>query len=160
MIQYALKCSQGHRFDSWFQSADAFDKLKAAGMVCCAVCNSTEVTKAIMAPRVAVKSNVKNDATPKADAPSDAPSANITKERPLSTPATPAEQAISELKAHIEKNSDYVGDNFATEARAMHEGSSPERSIHGQARPEEARKLIEDGIPVAPLPFRPTNKNN
>ena len=143
MINYALKCDQDHRFESWFQSADAFDKLKAADMVSCAVCGSTQVDKAIMSPRVA--QNTKTPATP---------------DRPLSQPASPAEQALAELKAHVEKNSDYVGPDFVKEARAMHEGSAPERSIHGEARPEEARKLIEDGVPVAPLPFRPNRKSN
>lgn len=113
-------------------------------MVSCVTCGSTDVVKDIMAPSVAASS--KSEA-PQTDA-------------PLSTPASPAEKALSELKSHIEKNSDYVGSEFANEARAMHEGSAPERSIHGEARPEEARKLIEDGVPVAPLPFRPTNKSN
>lgn len=145
MIHYALKCSDNHRFDSWFQSAEAFDKLKAAGMVACSICGSTQVEKDIMSPRVAQKSSAKQDA------PTD---------RPLSAPACPAEQALAELKSHIEKNSDYVGKDFVKEARAMHSGDAPERSIHGEARPEDAKKLIEDGVPVAPLPFRPSRKSN
>ena len=65
---------------------------------------------------------------------------------------------MRELRRHVEENSDYVGESFATTARAMHEGKIPERSIHGEARPDEARQLIEDGIPVAPLPFRAPRK--
>lgn len=145
MIHYALKCSDDHRFESWFQSAQAFDKLKAAGMVACAVCGSSAVDRDIMAPRVS-----QGSAKPEARA----------KPAPLSSPASPAEQALAELKAHIEKTSDYVGREFAREARAMHEGDVPLRSIHGEARPEEARKLVEDGISIAPLPFRPSRKSN
>lgn len=143
MINYALKCDKDHRFDSWFQSADAFDKLKAAGMVSCAVCGSPRVEKAIMSPRVSQTTKTPSEA-----------------ERPLSQPASPAEQALAEFKAHVEKHSDYVGRDFVKEARAMHDGRAPERAIHGEARPEEARKLIEDGVPVAPLPFRPNRKSN
>ena len=78
--------------------------------------------------------------------------------RPLDRPGSRLEAAMRELRRQVEQNSDYVGESFATTARAMHEGSIPERSIHGEARPDEARKLIEDGIPVAPLPFRAGRK--
>ena len=151
MIQYALKCGDGHEFDSWFQSAEAYDKLASAGMVSCAVCGGSDVSKAIMTPRVRAS---RNAAT--------IPSADNTTEvsRPLSEPASPAEQALAELRRKVEANSDYVGGNFAAEARAMHEGTAPERSIYGEAKPDEARKLIEDGVPVAPLPFLPNRKAN
>lgn len=141
MIQYSLKCADGHQFDSWFQSASAFDKLQAAGHVACAVCGSGEVAKALMAPRVS-------------HGDSDKPQA------PLSAPAHPAEQALARLRAHVEANSDYVGSRFAQEARAMHLGEVPERPIWGEARSDEAKALLDDGIPVAPLPFTPTRKSN
>ena len=142
MIKYSLKCAEGHRFDSWFQSAAAFDKLRAAGHVSCAICGGTDVEKAIMAPRV------------------NGGEAGAEEAKPISAPAHPAEQALAELKAHVEANSDYVGREFAKEARAMHLGEVPERSIWGEARGDEAKALIEDGIPVAPLPFTPTRKSN
>ena len=146
MIQYTLKCSNDHRFDSWFQSAEGFDKLKAAGMVTCAVCGDTQVEKAIMAPRVR---------------PARSAAASVKEtEPPLSAPANPAEQALAELKKQVEKNSDYVGANFAQEARSMHLGDTPERAIYGEAKPEEAKSLIEDGVPVVPLPFTPGRKSN
>ncbi|SFL94947.1 DUF1178 family protein [Shimia aestuarii] len=148
MINYTLKCANEHRFDSWFQSADAFEKLKEARMVSCAICGDSHVEKAMMAPRVRPARSTSE--TQQGEAP----------ERALSTPASPAEQALAELKRHIEKNSDYVGSKFASEARAMHEGSAPERAIYGEARPEEAKALIEDGVPVAPLPFNITRKTN
>ena len=147
MIQYTLKCDDDHQFDSWFQSAEAFDKLQAAGMVSCALCGSTKVTKAIMSPRVRPAR--------KAQATTGEPSAPT-----LSAPTSAAEQAIADLKKQVEENSDYVGGNFVKEARAMHDGDAPERSIYGEAKPEDAKALIEEGIPVAPLPFRPGRKTN
>jgi len=151
MIQYALKCAQAHEFDSWFQSAAAFDKLAGAGMVACAICGSTKVEKAIMTPRV----QAARKAATKPPLP-DAPKAP----GPLSQPASAAEQAVTDLRKKIEENSDYVGVGFAQEARAMHDGDAPERSIYGEAKPEEAKQLIEDGIPVLPLPFMPNRKTN
>lgn len=145
MIQFSLRCDRGHRFDSWFQTAAAYDKLAAAGMVACSVCGSTAVEKALMAPSVRASR----------DKPAASPPG-----RPLSAPASAAEQAMAELKRRIETNSEYVGMNFAREARDIHEGIAPERAIHGEAHADEARRLIEDGVPVAPLPFRPGRKSN
>ncbi|MCT4558716.1 MAG: DUF1178 family protein [Pelagimonas sp.] len=162
MIQYTLKCTQGHQFDSWFQSSAAFDKLAKAGHVSCAICGSTQVEKALMAPRVGVKENTKEaTAAPDQQAaqPSDPQSPPPAPAR-LNAPSTEAEKALAAMKEHVEKNSDYVGDNFAAEARAIHDGDAPERPIWGEAKPKEAKELIEDGIPVAPLPFTPTRKTN
>ena len=145
MIQFSLICDKGHRFDSWFQSGAAFEKLQAAGHVACAVCGSPKVEKALMAPRLSTQ-----DSAAEAEPP----------ETPLSAPQSPTEEAIAAMKAHVEANSDYVGDDFAREARAMHLGESPERAIWGEARGDEAKALIDDGIPVAPLPFTPTRKSN
>ncbi|MFW2542476.1 DUF1178 family protein [Primorskyibacter sp. 2E107] len=142
MIQYSLKCAEGHQFDSWFQSASAFDKLQAAGHVACAICGASDVEKALMAPRVS--SAPKDDSAPNT----------------LSRPATPAEQAIARMRDHVEKNATYVGGNFAKEARDMHLGDAPERPIWGEANVQQAKALIEDGIPIAPLPFTPTRKSN
>lgn len=145
MIRYSLTCANDHSFDSWFQSAAAYDKLVAAGLVSCSLCGSTEVDKRLMAPAL----NAERAAKP--DAPAEAP---------LATPENPTEKAMTALRDHIEKNSEYVGMDFATEAREMHEGAAPERAIYGEAKPDEARQLLEDGVPVAPLPFLPTRKAN
>lgn len=151
MIQYSLKCDKDHSFDSWFQSASAFEKLQSAGMISCAICGSVAVKKSIMAPRVTTsRSKSGEPAEPKKQPP--LPS--------LSEPASPAEQAIAEMRKQVEKNSTYVGNDFASEARAMHEGEAPERQIHGEAKPEEAKKLVEDGVPVVPLPFMTNRKTN
>ena len=150
MIRYALKCDKDHSFDSWFQSAEAFEKLHAAGMVSCSVCGSDTVEKSIMAPRVRSARNAAKDIP--------VPERENQLAR-LSEPASPAEQALRELRQKIEANSENVGRNFAREARAIHEGEAPERPIIGEAAPQEARALLEDGIPVAPLPWsnRKTN---
>lgn len=135
MIRYALKCKDGHSFESWFQSAEAYDGLAERGLLSCAVCGLADVSKAMMAPRV-------------------------TAEAPLSAPAHPAEASLRAMREHVEKTSTYVGGNFAREARAMHLGDVPEKPIYGQAGPEEARALIEDGVPILPLPGVPGDKAN
>lgn len=141
MIRYALRCKEGHDFDGWFRSSEGYEALRASRQVACTICGATEVEKALMAPRVA------------ADAP---PSPA----RPLSQPRDGREAALQKLRDHVEANSDYVGLSFADEARAMHEGRSESRAIHGEARAEDARALIEDGVPIAPLPFTPKQKAN
>jgi len=140
MIRYALSCSRGHRFESWFQSAEAFETLTASGMLACAICGDSDVQKGLMAPSVRA-----DKAAP---------------ERPLDAPAHKAERALAELRRHVETHSDYVGLRFAQEARDMHAGLAPERPIHGEARLDEAKKLIEEGVPIAPLPFTPTRKTS
>lgn len=151
MIQFTLKCSNDHRFDSWFHSSEAYDRLEKSGLVTCTVCGGTSITKAVMAPRV----------RPARDAAQVGHTTSQTPQRgQLTTPATNAEQALAKLKAHIESTADYVGRDFAREARAMHDGTSPDRAIYGEAAPEDARRLIEDGVPIAPLPFLPRRKSN
>lgn len=141
MIRYSLRCEQGHEFDGWFRSSDGFEMMRSAGQISCTICGSVQVEKALMAPRVAHGDG-------------DSASAD------LHSPRDPREAALDQLRQHVEANSDYVGMSFAAEARAMHEGDKPERAIHGEARLEDAKKLIEDGIPVAPLPFRSRRRAN
>ncbi|WP_135501490.1 DUF1178 family protein [Roseovarius aestuariivivens] len=158
MIKFSLKCDRDHTFESWFQSADAFDKLKASGLVSCAVCGSDAVEKALMAPSVQAS---RKKAAPRT--PATAPTTPPADPAPAATPAAPpgeAAKALAAIKRHIESNSEYVGLKFASQARDMHDGVTPHRPIYGEAKPEEARKLIEDGVPVAPLPFIPTRKTN
>jgi len=140
MIRYSLKCDKAHEFDSWFQSAEAFSAVQKAGHVNCPVCGSGEVEKSLMAPSVRP--------------------ARAVADKPLASPQNDLEAAMAEMRRKVEENSEYVGMNFAAEARAIHEGAAPERSIYGETKPDEARALIEDGIPVAPLPFMPARKTN
>ena len=150
MIRFALECSHGHGFESWFQSNAAFDKLCAAGQVTCPVCDDKHVRKALMAPSV-VKSVAKGR---------ERSAAQVDTPQPMASANPELEAKLRALKAYVEANSSYVGKDFAKQARQMHLGEVPEAPIHGEARPEEARALIEEGVPVAPLPFLPTRKTN
>ena len=134
MIKFHLKCDQDHAFESWFQSGEAYDKLSAAGMVSCTACGSTKISKSMMAPAVSTSTAV--------------------------TPPKPTEAMLAKLRERVESSSDYVGTSFAKEARDMHDGVAPERSIYGEANLQDAKKLVEDGIPVVPLPFMPRKKTN
>lgn len=139
MIRYALRCAQGHQFDSWFQSAEAHDRLAASGQLTCGVCGGGGVTKALMAPSVA--GTEAEAAAPEAPVPV------------LSAPAHPLEAALRALRAQVEATAENVGRDFARKARAMHDGEAESRPIWGEATLAEAKSLLEDGVPVAPLPF-------
>ncbi len=147
MIRFSLKCSNGHCFDSWFKSNEAYESLGMAEMLSCPVCNVTEIEKNLMAPGLGSTSNGN-------EAPSEQPTPST------SAAATPSERALKELAKWIEKNSEYVGPGFAEEARAIHEGDSPKRSIFGEAEFGEAVELLEDGVPVMPLPWPSSRKTN
>ncbi|MEM8980388.1 MAG: DUF1178 family protein [Pseudomonadota bacterium] len=147
MIRYALTCSEGHKFESWFSDAAGYDALKAAGHLTCAICGSSNVEKALMAPKIAT-----SDAVAIPEKTNQAPN--------LSEPLSAEEKAISEMRRKIEETSDYVGKDFATQARDMHEGTIQERPIYGEANGAEAKSLIEDGVPILPLPFKPNRKAN
>lgn len=135
MILYALKCDGGHRFEAWLRDSAAFEAQRAGGQLACAVCGSGAVEKDLMAPAIA-------------SAPREAALA-----APLSTPASPAEAALAELRRKLETEADYVGPRFAEEARRIHGGEATGRPIWGEATPGEAKALTEEGIPVAPLPW-------
>ena len=143
MIRYSLKCEAGHGFESWFKGAEAFSALLTAGQLSCPVCGTVAVEKELMAPAVRPARTAAASTRPD-----------------LSVPASEIEAKITALRRQIEENSEYVGMNFAAEARAMHSGETPDRPIYGEAKPEEARAMIEEGLPVAPLPFLPARKVN
>ncbi|NHB75207.1 DUF1178 family protein [Rhodobacter calidifons] len=149
MIRYSLRCRNDHGFDSWFKGADAFAALQAAGQIACPVCGSTEVRKDLMAPAVRPARKAHGAGLREGDGRPD-----------LTAPASELEEKLAALRRQIEENSEYVGMNFAAEARRMHAGEAPGRAIHGEARPDEARALIEEGLPVTPLPFLPARKVN
>lgn len=135
MIRYALRCEHEHEFEGWFPSSDGYDEQAARGLVECPVCASRQVRKAIMAPALAG-------------------TRKTTSEPPRHTQSMMME-ALARVRGHVEENFDYVGDAFAREARAIHEGRSEHRDIYGEASPGEVRALREDGVPVAPLPPKP-----
>ena len=141
MIKYTLQCSNFHQFDSWFSSSEAFDKLKDSKLLSCELCGDTSVSKSIMAPSVKTK---------KDEAIKGALLQDTLKENNL----------LEELRKKVEKSCEYVGDKFAEEARAMHDGDSPERSIYGKTTKKEAKLLLEEGIPIMPLPWHDKRNSN
>lgn len=139
MIRYALACEHGHEFEGWFGSSSDYDDQQARRLLSCPVCDTAAVRKQIMAPAVAGTKRSAAVADP-------------------GTPQAVMMEAMGRLRRHVEDTFDDVGDAFAREARAIHEGMSEERGIYGQATPQEVRKLVEDGVPVAPLPPEPPKK--
>jgi hypothetical protein len=158
MIRYALHCDKAHDFESWFPSAASYDDQRKRRLVTCPVCGSHRIDKALMAPQVARKDRAREAPAavpaPAPDAP--APPAPVAM-------VSPAEQElrakIRELREHLTKNSDHVGDKFAEEARKIHYGETEHRSIFGSATPDEARELHEEGIEFHPLPVLPDDRN-
>ena len=156
MIHYNLRCKRGHAFESWFQSSSAYEDQEKSKLVNCPVCGSSEVERAIMAPQIVSK---RGRETP-VPAPAPAPAA----ESPPSTQLMMAQERelrakLKELRDHILKNADNVGERFPNEARAMHYGDKEHRPIYGEASPEEARALIDEGVEVSPLPTLPEDRN-
>ena len=156
MIKYALICEQGHDFESWFQDSAAYDKQAKRKLVACPVCGSSKVDKAIMAPRLSgarKRGQAPELPAPVTPAPDKAPVAMI----------SPQEQEfrakLKELREHLTKNADDVGQKFPEEARKMHYGEIKHRSIYGVASPEEAKDLVEEGIEFHPLPILPDDRN-
>lgn len=164
MIRYALRCDRDHTFESWFQNSAAYDKQAKRGLVTCPICNSAKVEKTIMAPRLA-RADVP-EPPPPIPAPSPAPQATPAKAPVAATPVAivgaqerELRQKLKELRDHVTKNANYVGAKFPEEARKIHYGETEHRSIYGEASPEEAEELHEEGIEFHPLPILPDDKN-
>jgi hypothetical protein len=165
MIRYALVCNKGHTFESWFQNSAAYDKQVKRGLVTCPACGTTQVEKALMAPRV---SGTKRQSTtapaPSHEAPAPAREAPALPEAPAPVAMmSPQEREfrtkLKELRDHLTKNADYVGQRFPEEARKMHYGEIDHRSIYGEASPQDAKELHEEGIEFHPLPVLPDERN-
>jgi hypothetical protein len=157
MIRYALTCEKGHTFESWFQSSAAYDKQIKAALITCPVCNSSKVEKTIMAPGV-VGAKKRSDAQPPkspASPAAEAPSPVAM----MSPPEREFRKKLKELRDHLTKNADYVGQKFPEEARKMHYGEIEHRSIYGEATPDQAKELNEEGIEFHPLPVLPDERN-
>jgi hypothetical protein len=156
MIRYNLRCERGHAFESWFQSSQAYETQEKRKLVNCPSCGSAKVERAIMAPRIVSKKS-RDRAVP-------APAAATEATAPASTPLMMAQERelrakLRELRDHIVKNADNVGERFPNEARKMHYGDIEHRPIYGEASPEEARSLIDEGVEVSPLPVLPDDRN-
>jgi len=128
MIKYALKCEHNHEFEGWFSDSASYENQAERGLVECPNCGSSNISKALMAP--AVSTARKREATPQSQ----------------------MEKIAGKVRAHIRDNYDYVGNDFASEARAMHDGDKPERLIYGEASAKESKKLVDEGVPVSSLP--------
>lgn len=155
MIRYTLRCESDHTFESWFQSSSAYDSQIKRKLVSCPMCDSTRVEKAIMAPQITRKSrNRAAETAQPAAAPAEDNSATLmmTQERELRA-------KLKELRDHVTRNADNVGNRFPTEARKMHYGDIEHRAIYGEASAEEAKALSEEGIDVMPLPTLPDDRN-
>lgn len=151
MIVFDLKCTTGHVFEAWFGSTDDYEGQKTKGLVSCPMCGDTDIGKAVMAPAVAPKGNQRPE--PRAVEGQVMPDAQP--HAILPEQAKEMLAALAQLQAKVEESCDYVGDRFADEARAIHHGESEARGIYGVTSLEEAKALHEEGVPVAPLPFRP-----
>jgi hypothetical protein len=134
VIVFDLKCGGNHVFEAWFKSSDAYEEQRVQGLIACPLCGDSAISKAVMAPAVGAKGN------------------QMAEKAPVSPEAFKAAlAAMAEIQAKQLETSQWVGKAFAEKARAMHVGDAPEAQIHGQATLEEAKALVEDGVPVAPL---------
>ncbi len=158
MIRYALVCNEGHEFESWFADSSAYDKQAKRGLVGCPHCGSTKVEKAIMSPRVAC-ARKRGRASVLTNEPAAPPAGDKAPMAMLSPQEREFRQKLKELREHLTKNADNVGQKFPEEARKMHYGEIEHRSIYGEASPEEAKKMHEEGIEFHPLPVLPDERN-
>jgi hypothetical protein len=164
MIRYALQCEHGHAFESWFQNSAAFDKQAKRNLVTCPICSSAKVEKAIMAPRLsrtdAVDPAIVAPAAPAAPLPVPAPAAAAKQPLAIMSPhERELRKKLKELREAITRNADYVGPRFPEQARKIHYGETEQRSIYGEASPDEAKELHEEGIEFHPLPILPDDAN-
>jgi hypothetical protein len=164
MIRYALECEKEHRFEGWFRSSADFDAQSSRGLVACPVCGSVTVSKSLMAPAVqgVDRSGPRPEAGAEAAPPkpategeAPAPAAEVLPPEPVDPRAVAMRDMLRQLKEHVVKTSEDVGDKFAEEARKIHYQETEHRSIRGKATPEEARELAEEGIAFSPLPVFP-----
>jgi hypothetical protein len=159
MIRYALNCDKGHGFESWFQNSAAYDKQVKRALVTCPVCGSAKIEKAIMAPRLGHAEMTDAPAMPPPPIPAAPPAPANAPVAVMSPPERELRQKLKELRDHITKNADYVGPRFPEQARKIHYGEMEHRSIYGEASPDEAKELHEEGIAFHPLPILPDEFN-
>jgi hypothetical protein len=152
MIHYQLRCATGHEFDGWFKDSTGFETQAEAGLLACPDCGSTAVTRALMAPSIPRKGR-EVMTVPEA----------VPETIPVGQPAAggvipdSVRAALQKLREEVEKNCDYVGQDFAAEARRIHNGETEARGIYGESTDDEAEALEEDGIAFARIPWAPRN---
>ena len=159
MIRYSLVCDQGHGFESWFASSAAYDKQAKRKLVTCPLCDSARVEKAIMAPRL-VRKDKSTSVPAMAEEATPAPAAEPTSPVAMMSPQEREfRKKLKDLRDHLTANADNVGKKFPEEARKMHYGEVEHRSIYGEASPQDAKALHEEGIEFHPLPVLPDERN-
>ena len=161
MIRYALTCEHGHDFESWFANSAAYEKQAKRALVNCPRCGSIKVEKAIMTPRLA-RSDAGKQRPPAPGPAAETPAARAPAKMPvalMSPQESELRQKLKELREHVTKNANYVGPRFPEEARKIHYGETEHRSIYGEASPDDARALHEEGIEFHPLPNIPDEFN-
>ena len=159
MIHYQLHCGQDHDFDGWFANSSGFEEQQARGLIACPHCGNTDVRRALMAPAIGKKGN----ATAQAEPVDETGEAGLPAAVPPSVPVVMPDPVLSDqmiemihkVRAEVEKNCDYVGSEFAEEARKIHYGEADARGIYGETTLDEAQELVEEGIDVTALPFVP-----
>jgi hypothetical protein len=156
MIRYALSCNKGHGFESWFPNSAAYDKQIKRGLVACPACGSIKIEKAIMAPRLGHADTRGTSPEPTAASPTPETSAPVAM---MSPQEVELRGKLRELRDHLTKNADNVGRSFPEQARKMHYGEIEHRSIYGEASPDEAKSLLEEGVEFHPLPTLPDERN-
>jgi hypothetical protein len=148
LIVFDLKCAQDHVFEAWFGSSRAFEEQRTRGLVACPLCGDSDVIKAVMAPNIAAKGNSRSVASP-------VPAAGSQQNKPSAPVSVDALKAamrsLAEMQSRMLETSQWVGRSFADRARAMHAGEEDHAPIHGQSTLAEAKALVEEGVPVAPL---------
>jgi hypothetical protein len=173
MIRYRLQCPDDHQFDAWFANSAAYDTQAKRGLVSCAVCGATRIEKALMAPNVGTKGNKKADKARKSPgkptdvtAPTEATEIAATNSVALTGEAAKRAAVARELmalmrkvRAEVEAKADYVGPNFAEEARKIHYDEAPNRGIYGEATKRVVVELLDEGIDIMPLPDVPEDRN-
>ncbi len=141
MIRFSLHCDHGHEFEGWFRDNADFDRQSERRLVSCPVCNSPEIQKSLMAPAVSTSRSKEQVAIA------------------MDQEQKQVLEQMRELSRKVRENADYVGDQFAEEARKIHFGETEARGIYGEASKEDVHSLIEDGVEVMPLPVFPEDKN-
>ena len=155
MIRYALACDKGHSFESWFADSAAYDKQAKRNLVSCPQCESSKGEKAKMTPKLAKTKKRSKSSGVSAGETAAAPAPVAM----LSPQETELRQKLREIRDHLTKNSEHVGPKFSEEARKMHYGESEHRSIYGEASPDQAKELADEGIEFHPLPMLPDERN-
>ena len=137
MILYDLKCENGHTFEAWFASSEQYEKQKKKKLINCPCCNSNKIKKSLMAPNLkgSKKSTLSFDKK-----------RNRKKEKVLS-------KSLKKFKKFIENNTEDVGKNFAEEAKKIYYGEAKSRAIRGETTREQTEELLEEGVPIATLPW-------